>query len=198
MGRIPYHRLPSRVVDAPALDKSAERALKALDTDLVVFFSRHYIMPDCTVVRDHKGEPGDWPRWHVALWSDRDNRFYKILSLQDQNFSYIPFDHRTVNHLRSDIVRVKGMKEAINHRARMREEEAEVKRKKLAAARADWTSDNISKIGEVMNNPTDRVTMTRDSKIFGFAGQTNRGTSHDSIEKSAKELGYNNEALESI
>jgi len=195
MGRIPLHRLPSRSVDAPSIDKSAERALKVLDRDLVVFFSRFLIMHDCAVAHDDHGNPGMWPRWHVALWSERDDRFYKILTIQTPEMEYAQFDHRTVRLLQGDIVRVKGMKAAINHRAEQREAQKEANRKAVKESRELWFEENRGKVGSVAADPTGGYQKTRDPKIFGFSWQTNRTMNRDSIERTPEELGYKNDPL---
>ena len=195
---IPYHKLPSLPVDAPAIDKSAAKALKVLDKDLVVFFSRYHITPACEIARNDLGQPvGEWPRWSVALWSRTDNRFYRIMTLNTTDMDYHPFDMRTVNALRSDVLRVKGLKGAINHRAEMREKEKEAAKKQLAADRKDWEGENEKKIREVKDNPHYRYATHRNMKSFGFSNQAKRDTSGKLIKKTTEELGWSaSEALE--
>jgi len=194
---IPLHLLPSKPVDAPSLDRSAAKALKVLDPDLVIFFSRFHVQPDCRIAKDDLGKPlGEWPRWTVALWNEREDRFYRILTLQTSEMEYLPFDHRTVKALRSDVVRVKGLKAAINYRAEQREIAKEQGKKQLASDRRDWADENEQKVREVMDNPHHRYGTHRSPKIFGYKGNTKQDTSGKLIKKTASELGYRNEALE--
>jgi len=153
-------------------------------------------MPNGQVAKDDFGKPFIWPRWYIFLWAARDNRFYRINILETADKDYFPLDHRTVRALRSDIIRVKGLKKAISYRAEMREKEKEAKLKKLTSDRSDWSDINEHKIREAMDNPHHRYATHRTVKTFGFEGQKTKDTSGKLVKKTPTELGWENSPIE--
>lgn len=182
----PTTELPPLPSDAPALDPSVVRDLKALNKGIHLHFS-HWALSSLgafPILNEDTGEPVPWPRWSIWI-QDARGIFHLLTVLENPDGSYYHPDHRVVSALRSDPLRLYGPEEAYR---RKKHEEGLKKakgRQEMREMEKDFTSANKKWISEVMENPFKPAEKTvRSAPIYSYAGQGNHSALSETIETS--------------
>lgn len=179
-------RLPNPA-NSPAPDRGVVERIKRLDRNLHVFWANYMVLPNCT-----ENHLVPLPRWNIAFYNEDYNRFYLVKRLEEADGSFRPLDMRAARDLEADALRLMTAQQLMEKRAAAKEAQKTAAQADFYQRTKEFAKDNRRKFEQVGQHPTEQIDTKRDTKIFSGTGGKR---SHGRVERTAKELGVNTEAL---